>query len=117
MKRFLINFSANAAAIYLAAQVFHIISISTFDTGIIAVFVMTLVNMILRPIIMVLALPVNLITFGLFILIINTWMVMLTGKLVHGLYIPSFWTAFGLAIFISLVSMMISHIVKKNTGV
>ena len=114
MRRFLINFLANLIVLYLAAEAFDMISMNTFETGVIAALILTLVNVIIRPIIMVLALPINLVTLGFFILIINTWMVILTDKLVPGLYIPSFWTSFGIAIMISLVSIVMNHIIKKT---
>jgi putative membrane protein len=114
MRRFLTNFLANLIVLYLAAWVFNIISVNTLGTGVSAALILTLVNMIIRPIIMFLALPINFITLGFFILIINTWMVILTDKLVPALYIPSFWTSFGIAIMISGVSIVMNHIIKKT---
>lgn len=114
MRRFLVNFLANSIVFYLAAQTFHIITINTIETGIISVLILTLVNALIRPIVMILAFPINLVTLGIFILIINTWMVILTDKLVPDVYIPSFWIAFGIAVMISCASMVLNRLLKKN---
>ena len=50
---------------------------------------------------MLLALPVNLLTLGLFVLVINTWMVVLADRLIPGMAVPGFWNAFLTALIVS----------------
>jgi putative membrane protein len=64
-------------------------------------------NAIVRPILIVLTFPITLVTFGLFLLVINALMILLVAKLVKGFKVSSFWTAFFASIFISLLSIVI----------
>lgn len=96
-------------SIYIASMLFPEISISSPETIFWAGLVLALAHLFLRPILLLLSLPINLITLGLFTLVINTGLVMLTDCLIGGLYIPSFSLSFAVA-FIVLVSTMISNL-------
>jgi putative membrane protein len=67
-----------------------------------------------RPLLVILTLPLTLITFGLFILVINALMVLLVAKLVKGFTVSSFWTAFFASIVISLLSIAIGAAVSQD---
>lgn len=58
-----------------------------------AALVLTILNYLLRPLLMVVAMPLNLVTLGLFMLLINAWMVMLADLIVKGWQMPGFWSA------------------------
>lgn len=58
-----------------------------------AALVLTVLNYLLRPLLMVIALPLNLVTLGLFMLLINAWMVMLADAIVAGWQVSGFWPA------------------------
>ena len=66
--------------------------------------VLGLVNLLIRPALIILTIPLNLITLGVFTLIINTWMVMLTSGLLPGFYVPGFGVAFLVSIMVSLAN-------------
>jgi len=55
--------------------------------------VLTALNLLLRPLLMLVALPLNLLSLGLFVLLINAWMVMLADLIVKGWQMPGFWPA------------------------
>ena len=94
MRKFIINFFANSCAFYVAQTFLGILICDNYTILLAGAFVLALVNMIIRPVLMLISLPVNIITFGIFILIINTWMVMLADYFVAGFYINGFWRAF-----------------------
>jgi putative membrane protein len=73
-------------------------------TLIVAGLVLGLVNAFLRPLLVVLTLPITLVTLGLFLLVINAAMVALVAWLLPGMRVDSFWAALGTAIIVSLVS-------------
>jgi len=73
-------------------------------TLILAGLALGLVNACLRPLLVVLTLPITLVTFGLFLLVINAAMVGLVAWLMPGMRVDSFWAALGTAIIVSLVA-------------
>jgi putative membrane protein len=105
----------NAAALWLAARLLPSISLSNEIWGVLVVaIIFGLVNAMIRPIIVVLTLPLNIITLGLFTLIINMIMLLITAGLagnllsIQGDFLSRMWTAFLGSVIISLVSMLLS---------
>lgn len=79
-----------------------------------AALLLGLFNSIVRPIMIFLTLPVTLVTFGLFILIINGFLLYTVSYLVGGFHISSFWMAVVASILISLVSSIINWLAKST---
>jgi putative membrane protein len=75
-------------------------------TLVIAGLVLGLVNALLRPVLVVLTLPVTLVTLGLFLLVINAAMVALVAWLLPGMHVAGFWSALGTAIVVSIVTWL-----------
>ena len=73
------------------------------ETVLVAGLVLGLVNAFLRPILVVLTLPITIVTLGLFLLVINAAMVALVAKLLPGMHVAGFWSALGTAIVVSVV--------------
>lgn len=106
MRKFIYIAVSNLLAFYLAGMIFPTIRWDGFLPLIEAALLLTALNWLLRPVIMVAALPLNLITVGLFVLIINAWMVMLTDWLVGGFQSPGFWVALVTGIMVGLCNSM-----------
>jgi putative membrane protein len=94
-----------ALSILIAAYIVPGVSI-TLVGALIAAVVLGALNLFIRPILLVLTLPINLLTLGLFSLIINALLVMLTSYLVPGFSIGGFWTA----LFFALALMVINWV-------
>jgi putative membrane protein len=75
-------------------------------TVIIAGLVLGLVNALLRPILVILTLPVTIVTLGLFLLVINAAMVGLVARLLTGMHVASFWSALGTALIVSVIGWL-----------
>jgi putative membrane protein len=71
-----------------------------------AAFVLGLINAFIRPVLWALTLPLTVLTFGLFALVINALMIWLTGKLVDGFEVRSFFSAFMAAIVMALLGII-----------
>ena len=71
-------------------------------TSLILALVLSLLNAIIKPILVVLTLPVTIFSLGLFLLVINAAIVILSTKLVHGFHVDGFWTALKFSIILSL---------------
>lgn len=106
MRKLVIKIVANVAAFFLAAQIFTAIHMDTPETILWAGLILAGVNLIIRPLLFLITLPVNFLTLGLFTLIVNTWTVMLTDTVLGGLQIPGFWLAFATALIVSAMNML-----------
>ena len=107
MRKLLLKVIANMVAFYCAAKLFPGIYLSGIDAAVWAGLILGGVNLLIRPLLFLITLPVNLLTLGLFSLVINTWMVMLTDTFLSGLQIPGFWLALATAVIISICNMVI----------
>lgn len=114
MKSQVIKIFGNMVAIYIGAALFSEISASTTTTIVLAGFILWLVNITIGPLLKVITIPINLLTLGLFSLVINTLMIMLVGVLIEGLNIQGFWTAFGLAILIAFLNILLGKLSKSK---
>jgi putative membrane protein len=74
----------------------------------VSALVLGLANSIIKPLLVILTLPLTVFSFGLFLLVINGLVLMLVSSLVNGFSLSGFWTAVFASIFISLVTMVIN---------
>ena len=84
--------------------------IDSLMTLLISAFLLGILNAIVRPVLLILTLPISVLTLGFFVLIINAFMLVLVSNLVHGFTITSFWSAFLGWIILSLTSWIASGI-------
>ena len=103
MKRQIYRILLNTLAFFIAAQFLPLV-VATPLHFLWAGIVLSLVNMMIRPVLIILTIPLNLITLGIFTLVINTWMIMLTSGLLPGFYVPGFGVAFLVSIIVSLAN-------------
>ncbi len=104
----LIRLVVNALALICVAYVVPGIHVSGFGGALIAALILGIVNAILRPILIVLSLPLEVLTLGLFTLVINALLFWLVGALNVGLRVDGFWPAFWGAIVLAIVSWLIA---------
>ena len=83
------------------------IHIDSFVTAIILSLVLAVLNMLLKPIMVILTLPITIITFGLFLLVINAAIILLASKLVDGFKVDGFWWALLFSILLSVTSSIL----------
>jgi putative membrane protein len=113
---FLIRLVVNAVALIAVAYIVPGIHISGFGAALIAALILGIVNAILRPILIILSLPLEIVTLGLFTLVINALLFWLVGTLHVGLTVDGFWPAFWGALVMSIVSWVISLFTRGLEG-
>jgi putative membrane protein len=96
-----------ALAIGIAAYIVPGVSV-TLVSALIAAVVLGAFNFFLRPILLILTLPINILTLGLFSLVINALLVMLAALIVPNFIVPGFWIAFLFALVLSIVNWVFS---------
>ena len=106
MKKQIYRVLINTLALFIAAQLLPI-EAATFLHYFFAGIVLGLVNMLIRPLLIILTIPFTLLTFGIFTLVVNTWMIMLTSGLLPGFYVPGFWVAFLTSVIVSLANWVL----------
>lgn len=106
----LIKWVLYAGALLLIAWIVPGITLAGFNTALLAAVVIGLINIVIKPILILLTLPINVLTLGLFTLVINALMFLLASKLVSGFKIIDFWSAFLGALIFSILSIVISGI-------
>jgi putative membrane protein len=104
----LLKWLALALAIMFTGWVIPGITVSSFGTALIASVVIALVNLFIKPILVFLTLPINILTLGIFILVINALLFMFVAYLVPGIEVDGFWSAFLGALLLSILSIGIS---------
>ncbi len=117
MKNFLLRWFVNSVALFLVVHIASGISVDSFQAALLAALVLGALNAFLRPLILLLTLPLNFLSLGFFTLIINAGMFILASKLVDGFKISGFWDAFWGALFFSIISSVLNLFIGANTKV
>lgn len=104
----------NALALLLVAYLLTGIHINGFGSALIAALVLGLVNTLIRPILVILTLPVTLLTLGLFIFVINALLFLFVGNLLSGFQVASFGAALLGSILYSVISWLLSSLLLRE---
>jgi putative membrane protein len=114
--RLLIVWLLNAGALLAVAYLVPAIHVESFFSALIAALVLGLVNAVMRPLLILLTLPVTLLSLGLFILVINGLLFWLVGSILAGFVVDGFWPGFFGAIVYSIVSWTLNALLKTRKG-
>ena len=114
MKGVLIRWVINAGALVLISQVIEGIIVENFLAAFVAAAVLGVINAILRPILLILTLPITILTLGLFALVINGFMLHIAGSVVKGFYVTGFWPSVFGALFLSLISWIANAYINER---
>ncbi len=102
-------------AILLVTNVYGGIQVDSVTTAVIAAVVLGLINMIVRPVIVLLTLPISMLTLGLFLLVINAGMLSLAAWLVNGFEVGGFWDALIASFIISVVVALLNGLIRSRS--
>ena len=114
MKELIVKWIINSTALLV---VVHIVSGVTFDnwpTVFVSALVLGLLNAFLRPVLIILTLPVTILTLGLSTLVINAFLFYLAAHLVRGFHVAGFWQAFIASLVFSIVSVLLNLFISST---
>jgi putative membrane protein len=114
MTGFFLRVAIVALGLWLATYLFAGLHFDGPGVLIAAALLLGVVNAIVRPIAVILTLPLTLLTLGLFLLVINAAMLGLVALLLGGFQISNFWTAVGAALVVSITSWVASGLIGNN---
>jgi len=111
--RLLLVWIVNALALLAVSYLMPSVQVTSFGAALAAALVLGLVNAFVRPILVILTLPVTVLTLGLFIFVLNGLLFLGVANLLEGFYVAGFWPAIFGAILFSLVSWLLSALVLR----
>ncbi|HEY0297458.1 MAG TPA: phage holin family protein [Bordetella sp.] len=101
----------NAVALLVVAYLLPGITVASFGSALIAALVLGLLNMLVKPVLVLLTLPITIVTLGLFLIVLNALLFWLAGSILRGFQVSGFWWAAGGAILYSIISGLLSRII------
>lgn len=105
---FLLHWLIMSLSLWIASYVFSGIKFADTSSLLISALLLGFANAIIKPLFILLTLPLTLLTFGFFLLVINALMILLVSSIVRGFTVSGFWTALFASIFISMLNFIIS---------
>ena len=111
---FLIRLCLNALALLIVSTVISGIEVRGVLPALAAAFFLGIVNSVLRPVLVILTLPLTILTLGLFIPLINAFLLKLVSLMIRGFEVHDFWSAVFGAILLSLVSGLLNFFINED---
>jgi len=112
--KILIQILLSSVLVLLIAEVLPGVKVDAFTTSLIVAAVLALLNIIVKPVLVFLTLPATLITFGLFLLVINAVIILLADYLVSGFDVNGFWWALLFSLLLSLTQSILFSVTEKR---
>ncbi len=104
----------SALAVVILSKILPNVSVDSYLTAIIVALVLSLLNFIVKPILVILTLPVTLITFGLFLLIINAIIILLADRIIVGFNVDGIWWALLFSLLLSFLQSILFSLLKEG---
>lgn len=113
---FLLKLLVSSLAVFFGAYILPGVYLEGFPTAILVALLMGFLNAFLRPVLIILTIPITLITFGLFLLVINAVIILLADYALSGFTVESFFTAVVFSIMVSLITWILEAIANPGSG-
>lgn len=110
----LVNLILSAMAVFAAAYILPDVEVESFTAALVAAIVLGVINAILRPILLILTLPINVMTLGLFTFVINALIILLVANIVPGFAVNGFIPALILGLVLALINFFLSNLNPKD---
>jgi len=111
----IIRFLLTGVAVILTAYLLPGVSVDSYLTALIVALVLAIVNLIVKPILILFTIPITILTLGLFLLVINALMILLTAYFVDGFTVDGFWWALAFSLVLSIFNSVFTSLTKKET--
>ncbi len=112
--KLIIRLLLNALAVVILSYVLPGVGVDSMLTAIIVAIVLSILNFLVKPILVILTLPITILTLGLFLLVINAIIILLTSNLIDGFHVTSFWWAIIFSLLLSFLQAILHSILKED---
>lgn len=102
-----LQWALNAVALMLLPEVIDSLRVESYTAALVTALLLGLINALIRPLLILVTLPITMLTLGLFTLVINALLFWGVTSLVSGVYVEDFWTAFWSALLYSLLTWLV----------
>lgn len=112
--RLLLGWAINAGVLLLLPYVIPAVHVKSFGTALLVALVLGLLNLVVRPVLVLLTLPITVLTLGLFLFVINGLMFWLVSRMLDGFEVTGFWWAVLAALVYSVISSAVSSLLLRD---
>ena len=103
-----------AIAVVILAEILPGVAVESYTTAIIVAVVLSLLNFLVKPVLVILTLPITLLTFGLFLLIINALIILLADRLIDGFAVNTIWWALAFSLLLTFLEGVFFSFLKEE---
>ena len=112
--KLIVKLLLTAFAVLVLSNLLNGIVVENYVTAVIIALVLAVLNTFIRPILVVLTLPITIVTLGLFLLVINAIIILIDGNLVSGFYVNGFFTALIFSVLLSIFRSVLFGLIKEE---
>ena len=112
--RLLLGWAINAGVLLLLPYLIPAVHVKSFGTALLVALVLGLLNVFVRPLLVLLTLPITVLTLGFFLLVINGLMLWLVSRMLEGFEVTGFWWAVLAAVVYSVISSIVSSLLLRD---
>ena len=110
----LIRLLLNGLAVALTAYILPGVSVEDYGTALIVALILAIVNVLVKPILVILTIPITIVTLGLFLLVINAAIILFVDNLVTGFTVGGFWWALLFSLILSIFNSLFDDLAGKK---
>lgn len=112
--KYIFNLLLSALAVFILENILPGVSVDSFSTAIWVAFALSILNLFVKPLLILFTLPVTILTLGLFLLVINAFIIQMASGLVDGFYVSNFWWALIFSLLLSLLQSILQSLTKED---
>lgn len=113
--KYIFNLLLTALAVFILENILPGIDVDGFGTAIWVAFALSLLNLFVKPLLILFTLPVTILTLGLFLLAINAFIIQMAGSLIDGFYVKSFWWALLFSLLLSFLQSFLQSLTREES--
>lgn len=110
---FIIKWILSAVAVLLAAYLLPGVDVASFWAALVVAIVLALMNATLKPLLIILTIPITVVTLGLFLIVINAIIILLIDAVVAGFHVANFWWAIAFSLIVSILGALFEDIAER----
>jgi putative membrane protein len=112
--KFILRLLLSALAVVVLARILPGVDVTSYGIAILVALVLSVLNFLVKPLLIILTLPVTIVTFGLFLLIINAIIILLADGLIDGFSVNGIWWALAFSLLLSLLQSVLFSLLKED---
>jgi putative membrane protein len=112
--RFILKLLVSSLAVFFSAYILHGVYLDGFPTAVLVALLLGFLNAFLKPVLVILTIPITFLTFGLFLLVINACIILLADYALQGFSVESFFTAVLFSIIVSVITWILEAIANPK---